>query len=72
MKKSLVKLVVLLYSDIWNFSFWSYDILKCKNFFIGFLDELDNFKQKKIYISKCYFFFTFYSNGTLDQIYNLK
>ena len=24
-----------------------YDILKCKNFLIGFLDELGNFKQKK-------------------------
>ena len=46
MKKSLVKLVVLLYSDIWNFSFWSYDILKCKNFLIGFLYEFGNFKQK--------------------------
>ena len=27
----------------WHFKFY---ILKCKNFLIGFLDELDNFKQK--------------------------
>ena len=25
----------------------AYDILKCKNFFIGFLDELGNFMQKR-------------------------
>ena len=30
-----------------------YDILKCKNFLIGFLDELGNFKQKINYISIC-------------------
>ena len=30
-----------------------YDILKCKNFFIGVFDELGNFKQKPCYISKC-------------------
>ena len=41
-------MVVLLYSDISNFTFWSVNILKCKNFVIGFLDELGNFKQKKI------------------------
>ena len=34
----------------WHFEFY---ILKCKNFLIDFLDELDNFKQKKIYTSKC-------------------
>ena len=39
-----------------------HDILICKIFFIGFLNELGNFKQKKIYILKCTFF-TFYSNG---------
>ena len=47
-------LVVLLYPDILNFTF----------FFIDFLEELGNFKQKKIYTSKCKFFlhFTFYNN----------
>ena len=34
-----------------------YDILKRKNFLIGFLKELSNFNQKKFYISKCNFFF---------------
>ena len=40
--------------DILNFTFWSVNILKCKIFLIGFLDELGNFNQK---------LFTFYSNG---------
>ena len=35
-----------------NFTFWSVNILKCKNFLIGSLDELGNFKQKKNFISK--------------------
>ena len=30
-----------------------YDIFECKNVLIGFLNELGNFKKKKIYISKC-------------------
>ena len=33
--------------DILNFTFWSVNILKCKIFLIGFLDEIGNFKQKK-------------------------
>ena len=53
----------------WILHFEVYDILKCKNFLIGFLNELGNFKQKKIYISKCNLFFTFYSNGPIKQIY---
>ena len=37
---------MLLYSDISNtITFWSVNILKCKNVLIGFLDELGNFKQ---------------------------
>ena len=36
-----------------------YDILKCKNFLIGVLDELGNFKQKEVYISKCKSFLNF-------------
>ena len=51
-------MVVLLYPEI----------LKCKNFLIDFLDELGNFKQKKIYTSKCNFFFTFYSNGPIIAV----
>ena len=39
-----------------NLHFKLYDILKHKKFSIGFLDELGNFKQKKIYISKCRFY----------------
>ena len=51
---------MVLYSDISNFTFWSVDILKCKIFLIGFLNGLlDNFKQKKFYISKCKFFLHF-------------
>ena len=46
-------MVMLLYSDISNFAFWTVNILKCKIFFTGFPDELGNLKQKKIYISKC-------------------
>ena len=52
-------MVVLLYSDISNFTFWNVKNLKCKNYLIDFPDELSNFKQKKIYISKYNFFFTF-------------
>ena len=54
--------VMLLYSDISNFTFWSVNILKCK---ICFLDELGNFKQKFFYISKCNFFFALYNNGPI-------
>ena len=46
-------MVVLLYSDISNFTFWSVWHFEIQNFFIGYLDELGNFKQKN---------FTFYSN----------
>ena len=38
-------MVVLLLSDILNFTFQN-GILKCKNFLIGFFDELGNFEQK--------------------------
>ena len=55
----VVSLVVLLYPDILNFTFWNVKNLKCKNFLIDFLDELDNFKQKKIYTSKCKIFLHF-------------
>ena len=51
--KLTIIMVVLLYSDISNFTFWSVNILKCKNFLIGFLHELGNFKQKKFYTSEC-------------------
>ena len=49
--------VVLLYTDISNFTFWNVKNFRCKNFLIDFLDELGNFKQKKIYTSKCKFFY---------------
>ena len=39
-------MVVLLLSDILNFTFQN-GILKCKNFLIGSFDELGNFEQKK-------------------------
>ena len=45
-------MVVLLYPDISNFTFWNVKNLKCKNFLIDFLDELGNFKQKTFYTSK--------------------
>ena len=48
--------VVLLYPDISNFTFWNVKNFRCKNFLIDFLNELGNFKQKKIYTSKCKFF----------------
>ena len=37
--------VMLLYSDISNSIFWSVNILKSKKFLIGFLNELEIFKQ---------------------------
>ena len=33
------------------------DILKCKNFLIGFLDELGNFKKKKFALQNVIFFY---------------
>ena len=61
--QDFARLVMLLYSDISNFTFWSVKILKCKIFLFGFLDELGNFKQKKNYTSTTCF--TFYSNRPL-------
>ena len=52
---------MLLYSGISNFTFWIVNILKCKNFLIGFFDELGNSKQK-IFTFQNAIFFTFYSN----------
>ena len=52
-------LVVLLYPDISNFTFLNVKILKCKISLINFLDELDNFKQKNFYTSKCKIFLHF-------------
>ena len=53
-------MVVLLYHpDISNFTFQNVKNLKCKIFLIDFLHELGNFKQKKIYTSKCKFFLYF-------------
>ena len=62
-------MVVLLYPDISNFTFWNVKNLKCKNFLIDFLDELGNFKQKNFYTSKCNFFLHF---TTTDPISSLK
>ena len=44
-----------------------YDILKCENFLIDFLDELGNFKQKNFTFQtvKVFFYIAFYSNGPL-------
>ena len=42
-----------------------YNILKCKKFLIGFLDELGNFKQKKFYTSKCTDFLHFTATGPI-------
>ena len=52
-------MVMLLYSDISNFTFWSIFTLKCKNFLNGFLHKLGNSKGKNIYISKCKIFLHF-------------
>ena len=49
-----VIMVVLLYSDISNFTFQNVKIL---NFFINFLDELGNFKQKKKFALQNVIFF---------------
>ena len=59
MLKKSKYMVVLLYPDISNFTFWNVKNLKCKNFLIGFLHELGNFKPKKFYTSKCKFFLHF-------------
>ena len=42
---------MLLYPDILNFTFQNVKNSKCKNFLIDFLDELGNFKQKKITVA---------------------
>ena len=42
-------LVALLYSDTRVFTLRSVNTSKCKKFFIDFLDELGNFKQKIFY-----------------------
>ena len=52
-------MVVLFYPDISNFTFWNVKIKNVKIFLIDFLDELGNFKQKKIYTSKCKIFLHF-------------
>ena len=52
-------LVVLLYPDISNFTFWNVKNLKCKNFLIDFRDELGNLKQINFYSSKCNSFLHF-------------
>ena len=41
---------------LWHFEFY---ISKCKNFLIGFQDELGNFKQKKITFQIVIFFLHF-------------
>ena len=48
-------LVMFLYSDISNFTFWNVNILKL----ISFLNELGNFKQKNFYTLKWKFFLHF-------------
>ena len=65
-------MVVLLYPDISNFTFWNVKILKCKNFLINFLDELGNFKQKKFYTSKCKNFLHFKATDPLAPNLNCK
>ena len=60
-------MVVLLYPDILNFTFGNVKILKCKIFLIDFLDELDNFKQKNFYTSKCKFFLDFKATDPKPQ-----
>ena len=60
-----ITLVVLLYPDISNFTFWNVKILKCKIFLINFLDELGNFKQKIFYTSKCKIFLHFKATDPL-------
>ena len=60
-------LVVLLYSDISNFTFWSVNILECKIFLIGFLDELGNFKQKKVLPFAMQFFSHFTATDPLRE-----
>ena len=63
---------MLLYSVL---HFEVYDILKCKNYLIGFLDELVNFKQKKFTFQDINFFI-FYSNQPivcfLYNVYRFK
>ena len=65
-------MVVLLYSDVLNFTFWNVNVLKCKILLIDFLDELGNFKQKKIYTSKCNFFYIFTSHKPYNPKFQTK
>ena len=50
-------MVVLLYPDISNFTFWNVKNLKCKIFLIDFLNELGNFKQKKFTLQNVNFLY---------------
>ena len=65
-------MVVLLFPDISNFAFWNAKNLKCKIFLIDFLDELGNFKQKKICTSKCNFFYIFTSHKPYNPKFQTK
>ena len=60
-------MVVLLYPDISNFTFWNVKNLKCKKFLIDFLDELGNFKQKKFTFQNVNFF-TIYNNAPKGSV----
>ena len=52
MRKSIKKILHFKF-----FTFQNVKILKYKNFLIDFLDELDNFKQKKITLQNVKFFY---------------
>ena len=69
--QDLDTMVVLLYSDVLNSTFWNVNISKCKIFLIEFIVELGNFKQKKSYTSKCTFF-TFHSNRPYNPKFQTK
>ena len=45
-----------------------YDILNCKNFLIGFLDELGNFKQKIFTFQNVIFFLHFTATGRARSV----
>ena len=64
MFKTLLQLIEN-FDGVLKLDFLPVGFKKNPNFLIDFLDELGNFKQKRIYISNCNFFFYILQQQTL-------
>ena len=54
----------------WHFEFYILKFQNVKFFFINFLDELGNFKQKNFYTSKCKIFLHFKATDPMSHPWN--